>query len=492
MNKAILRISLACLAMFVLLLLNINYVQAFEGNSLANKPLNARTFDEQFSYQRGSILANGDNTDLKIAYSRLQNRQYHRVYPNGPEYAPITGFHTIYSNTGVEQAENSVLAGNDPRLAVRNFTSLLTGKQKQGATVALTISPTAQNAAYRALQNDGGHQAAVVALNPKTGAILAMASVPTFNPNELATFDGAQLNKAYNRLATEKSQPLLNRAVVPNFPPGSSFKIVTSSAAYSRGLVANPQTKIPAPPILKLPNGNYLHNDGNQPCANGNPPILEAFWLSCNTAFGKLGIRLTAPVLRNQAELFGVNKTLNIPFQVTPGSFPDNSGWTDPSLTAFSAIGQYNDEVSPLQEAMFSAAIENNGQLMTPYMVQQVIAPGLAVIQSASPSVFSTAVTPQVAANVKSMMMAVTQQPTGTAYQTAGPPATNIVIYGKTGTAENGVNNSSTDDAVFTCFVPESEGKPIAVGVIVKGGGFGADAAAPIAVQIIKAYEARS
>ena len=110
MNKAILRISLAVLAMFVLLLLNINYVQAFEGASLANKPLNARIFDEQFSYQRGSILANGDGTDLKIAYSKLKQRQYHRVYPQGPEYAPITGFHTIFSNTGVEGAEDSELA----------------------------------------------------------------------------------------------------------------------------------------------------------------------------------------------------------------------------------------------------------------------------------------------------------------------------------------------------------------------------------------------
>jgi penicillin-binding protein A len=493
MNKAILRISLACLAMFVLLLLNINYVQAFEGGSLASKPLNARTFDEQFSYERGSILANGDTTNLKIAYSKQVKRQYQRFYPYGPEYAPITGFHTIFSNTGVEQAENSALAGTDPRLAVRNFTSLLTGKQKQGATVALTISPTAQNAAYQALQNDGGHPAAVVALDPKSGAILAMASVPSYNPNLLTSINnGALLNRNYNRLNRAKSQPLLNRAVTPNFPPGSSFKIVTSSAAYSRGLVANPQTTIPAPPILRLPNGNFLHNDGDEVCANGNPPIIEAFFLSCNTAFGKLGIRLTAPVLRNQAELFGVNKTLNIPFQVTPGSFPTASGWTDPSLTAFSAIGQYNDEVSPLQEAMFSAAIENNGQLMTPYMVQQVIAPGLSVIQNASPSVFSTAVSPQVAANVKAMMLDVTQKPAGTAYRTAGPPATSIVIYGKTGTAENGVNNSSTDDAVFTCFVPESEGKPIAIGVIVKGGGFGADAAAPIAVQIIKAYEARS
>jgi peptidoglycan glycosyltransferase len=497
MNKAVLRVSLACLAMFVLLMLNINYVQAFEANSLAGKPLNGRTFNEQFSYQRGSILANGDGTDLKIAYSKLLNRQYHREYPDGPEYAPITGFYSIYGPSGgIEEAENKELNGTDPRLALHNFASLLTGKQKQGATVTLTVSPTAQNAAYQALLNDGGHQAAVVALNPQTGAILAMASTPTYNPNLLTTFNGTQLNKVDDQLLRDPSQPMLNRAVTPNYPPGSSFKVVTSSAAYSTGRVANPQTTIPAPTVLTLPNGNQLHNDGDEPCADGNPAIITAFYLSCNTAFAKLGIEVGGSVLRDYAERFGVNKTFDIPFPVTPGLFPQGQYWSngqeDPSAAGLSAIGQFNDAVSPLQEAMFSAAIENSGKLMQPYMVQQVLAPGLVPIETTSPTVASQAVSPTVAADVKAMMQKVTQNPAGTAYQTAGPPATNIVIYGKTGTAENGVGDLNPDDAVFTCFVPASEGSPIAVGVIVKGGGFGADAAAPIAVQIIKAYEAHS
>jgi penicillin-binding protein A len=497
MNKAILRISLACLAMFVLLMLNINYVQAFEANSLSSKPLNGRTFNEQFTYQRGSILANGDGTDLKIAYSKQVDRQYHRVYPYGAEYAPITGFYSIYGPSGgIEEAENKELNGTDPRLALHNFTSLLTGKQKQGASVTLTVSPIAQNAAYQALLNDGGHQAAVVALNPQTGAILAMASTPSYNPNLLTTFDGAKLNKVDERLLKDPSQPMLNRAVTPNYPPGSSFKVVTSSAAYSQGLVKNPSSIISAPTVLTLPNGNALHNDGDEPCFNGSPQIIQAFYVSCNTAFAKLGISLGGAVLRDYAERFGVNKTFNIPFAVTPGSYPEGQGWSDgtedKSLTAFSAIGQYNDEVSPLQEAMFSAAIENGGKLMNPYLVQQVLAPGLQPIETTSPTVASQAVSPQVADNVKTMMEQVTQNPGGTAYQTAGPPATNIVIYGKTGTAENGASDYNPDDAVFTCFVPASEGQPIAIGVIVKGGGFGADAAAPIAVQIIKAYEAHS
>ena len=154
MNRALLRISLACLAMFVLLLLNVNYVQAFETTKLAGETGNVRVFDQQFTYQRGAIIAGGDGTDVKIAESQAD--QGHRpstsaTIPYGKVYAPVTGYDTIYGKSGIEEAENSLLAGTDPRLAVHNFTALLTGKQKQGATVELTISPAAQTAAYKAL-----------------------------------------------------------------------------------------------------------------------------------------------------------------------------------------------------------------------------------------------------------------------------------------------------------------------------------------------------
>jgi penicillin-binding protein A len=489
MNRAILRISLACLALFVLLLFNINYVQAFETSKLAGEQGNVRVFYQQFSYQRGSIVAGGDRIPLTIAKSVLVKgtNMYRRNYPFGKLYAPVTGFDSIYSQTGIEAAENKLLAGTDPRLAIHNLTALLTGKQKQGATVDLTISPVAQQAAYSALANDGGHPAAAVALNPSTGAILALASSPTFDPNLLTTFDGTQLNAAYNQLNHDRSQPLLNRAINATFPPGSSFKIVTSSAAFSQHLVANPQTTIDAPTVLRLPNGNPLHNDGGIACFNGHPQIIQAFYVSCNTAFANLGIKLTAPVLRNYSSLFGMNRPLNIPLPVTPSVLPMDPGWTDPSLTAISAIGQLSDQVSPLQEAMFAATIANHGTLMTPYLVNQVLGPGLSVIEQHNSAVLSQALSPQVASYVQQMMNQVTQNTGGTAYQTAGLQATGgIVIDGKTGTAESGLTPSqSPNDAVFSCFVP---GKNIAVGVIVQGGGFGADAAAPIAVQIIKAY----
>jgi penicillin-binding protein A len=493
MNRALLRISLACLAMFVLLLLNINYLQSFKASKLAAEPGNVRVFDEQFSYQRGSIVAAGDNKDVTIAESRLikGTDTYQRYYPDGNVYAPVTGYDTIFSQSGIEEAENSYLAGTSSQLAVHNFTALLTGKSKQGATVDLTISPAAQTAAYKALSADGGHPAALVAIQPSTGAILALASYPTFNPNELATFDGKTLDKVDNRLLTEPSQPLLNRAIQETYPPGSSFKIVTSSAAFSEHKVANPNTLVPAPSPLVLPNGNDLVNDGGELCGDGNPPIIQAFWLSCNSAFGELGIKLTAPVLRKYAGQYGMNRPLSIPLPVVPSVYPKGQDWLDPSLTAFSAIGQYNDAVTPLQEAMFAATVANHGKLMYPYMVQQVLGPGLSVIQRANSRLLSQAVSPTVAGDVQQMMYQVTHNPGGTAYFSAGPQATgNITIDGKTGTAQNGIDNGNLNDAVFTCFVPASDGQPspIAVGVIVQGGGFGADAAAPIAVQVIKAY----
>jgi penicillin-binding protein A len=492
MNRALLRISLACLAMFVLLLLNMNYVQAFETGKLASEPGNVRVFNQQFTYQRGNIVADGDGTNLKIAESRpvKGTDDYRRYYPFPKVYAPITGYDSMYGKSGIEEAENSELDGSDPRLAIRNFTALLTGKQKQGATVALTISPTAQEAAYKAVSTEAnGHAAALVALNPSTGAILAMASYPTFNPNLFTTTNGAQLDRIDNELLKDSSQPLLNRAINETYPPGSTFKIVTSSAAFSAGLVKNTSTLIPAPTVLHLPNGNLLHNDDGESCADGNPPIIEAFYLSCDTAFGELGMKVTAQKLRKESSQYGMNKALSIPLPVSPSVMPDGPGYTDLSLTALSSIGQYNDAVTPLQEAMFAAAVANGGKLMEPYLVQQVLGPGLSVISNHAPTKLSQAVSPTVASYLKQMMNQVTHNPSGTAYATAGPQVTGgLNIDGKTGTAQNGPFNNNLDDAVFTCFVP---GANIAVGVIVQGGGYGASAAAPLAVQVIKAYLSR-
>ena len=490
MNRALRRISLVVLAMFLLLLLSVNYVQAFEPSSLAVQRGNARVFSQQYQYQRGSILTSNNKTIAESVHVK-GIYAYQRSYPDPLVYAPVTGYDSLYSSTGIEKTEDKFLSGSDPQLTVHNLIDLVTGKPRRGATVQLTINSAAQTAAYNALKETGLPSGAV-ALDPKTGAVLALASYPTFNPNKYATFNSAQLKRADNRYLNNPAQPLLNRAINQTFPPGSTFKVVTSSTAFSTGKY-NPQTRVYAPTNLKLPGttkelinfDNLPCDNGSNPTGNGKVPFIYAFTVSCNTVFGNLGMQLGDNAIRQQAVKFGMNDAnLRIPLPVSASSYPPIPG-NDPALTAYSAIGQYSDQVTPLQEAMFSAAIANNGTLMTPYMVQKVTAPDLTPLETAQPTPLGQTVSPSVAANVSQMMVDVVKQPYGTAHNTAFLP--NIAIAAKTGTAQNGANNTGLDDAVFTCFAPVSNPQ-IAVGVIVKGGGLGADASAPIAVKIIQAY----
>ena len=203
MNRALRRISIAVLVMFVLLLVNVNYLQGFDTASLAGKPGNSRAFyAAQNQYQRGSIVT---SDGMIIATSRLSSSpttpsSTSGITRSGPEYAPVTGYDTIFGATGIEAAKNSLLSGNDSSLDVRKIIDLITGKTTKGATVQVTVNSKAQDAAYNALKTLG-KPGAVVALNPKTGAILAMACYPSFDPNVLAIHDGAKLNKIDNRAA---------------------------------------------------------------------------------------------------------------------------------------------------------------------------------------------------------------------------------------------------------------------------------------------------
>ncbi len=488
MNRALRRISIAILVMFLLLLINVNYLQGFAPASLAGKPGNSRAFyAAQNQYERGSIVTSDGVTIAasKLSSSNNDSIKYQRYYPLGPEYAPVTGYETLYSQTGVEGAENSLLSGNDSALDVRKIIDLITGKTTKGATVEVTINSKAQEAAYNALKALG-KAGAVVALNPKTGAILAMASYPSFDPNVLAVHDGTQLIKSDNQLLKDPTQPLVNRALEGAYPPGSTFKIVTSSALLTQSPTTTINTNVDSPTQLTLPQTSHvLHNDQGEVCGNGSgqAPLITAFAQSCDTTFAKIGMQLGASALNAMAQKFGMNnENLTIPLTVAKSNYviPPSQ-----ALTAFSAIGQYSDTVTPLQEAMFAAAIANGGTLMKPYLVQQVTASDLSTVQTTAQSALSQPVTSAVASSVGQMMRAVVQDPNGTAFTFNAQAEGGLVIAGKTGTAETG--QFSLNDAAFTCFAPY--GNPdIAVGVIIQGGGYGASAAAPIAVQVIKAY----
>lgn len=501
MNRPIKRIAIAALVMFLILLIDVNYLQAVQAPSLADKPLNDRTEYEQNQVQRGNIVT-ADGVTIATSKPSTGLFPYQRVYPGGAAYAAVTGYDTIFSQSqapnyasGVERAENDLLTGTGSQLAFRNLIDTLTNKPQKGATVQVTVNSKAQQVAYQQLQGAlagktfDGKQAVggVVALNPSTGAILAMASYPSFDPNVLAVQDTPTLNKVDSQLTAEDPSPLLNNATQTTLPPGSTFKIVTTSAWYNQSSSRNPQVQVPSPQPLTLPNGNALNNDSGEICGTGSPTtaVIDAFAQSCNTPFAEIGIHLGGSTIKSMATAYGLNNpsALDVPgVTVAPSNFTAES---DPSFTAYDAIGQHDTTVTPLQEAMFAATVANNGVLMKPYLVQQVEASDLSVVDQTTAQELSQPISSTIAGYEKQMMIAVVQQSDGTGYAFNQNNEGGLEIAGKTGTAQNGL--SAQPDAVFTAFAPASNPK-IAVGVMIEGGGYGAAAAAPIAVAVIKAY----
>jgi len=303
-NRALRRISIAVLVMFLLLLINVNYLQGFEPASLASKPGNSRAFyAAQNQYERGSIITS-DGVTIAASKPSSGSIKYQRYYPSGPQYAPVTGYDTLYSQTGVEAAENSLLSGNDSSLDVRKVIDLITGKTTKGATVEVTVNSKAQDAAYSALAALG-KPGGVVALDPKTGKILAMASYPSFNPALLAVHDGTQLINNDNALLRAPGNPLVNRALQLTLAPGSTFKIVTSAALLTQSPSTTINTNVDSPTQLTLPQTTHvLTNNNGEVCGDGSgqAPLITAFAQSCDTTFGKIGMDLGGSALNAMAE----------------------------------------------------------------------------------------------------------------------------------------------------------------------------------------------
>ncbi|RJL32185.1 peptidoglycan D,D-transpeptidase FtsI family protein [Bailinhaonella thermotolerans] len=480
MNKPIRRVAIACLLMFGLLLVNANYLQAIKAEDLRKDSRNSRNFFARYKVDRGSITAG--NVTLAESKEVGGEFKYQRNYPHGPLYAHVTGFFGPENAIGVEGAENSMLDGSDSRLAVSRFVDMVTGKPPKGATIEVTINPKAQKAAYNALKASG-KKGAVVALDPKTGAILTLVSVPTYDPNQLAPANKAKVNEAYNKLDKDKDKPLLNRALNQAYPPGSTYKVVTAAAFLSDDEGRNAQTQVDAPTSLDLPQTSHnLPNSGGAACGSGQVTLMYALQRSCNTPFAKMGMELGYNKMNEQAKKFGVGEPLSVPAVVDRSDFGP-ADMTQASL-AMSSIGQFSVSMTPLQMAMVAAGIANEGKVMKPYLVKKVVGPDNSEIEATEPSELSEAVTPEVAHELRDMMKAVVSQGTGSAAQIQG-----VEVAGKTGTAQT--EPGRAPHAWFISFAPASDPK-VAVAVIVESGSAGTEAsggqtAAPIAREVIKA-----
>jgi peptidoglycan glycosyltransferase len=475
MNKPIRRVAFIAMIMFAMLLANGTYMMIFRQSSLAAQPQNRRVRDAEFAQNRGAILAAGK--EIAKTVPAKDRFKYQRVYPDGELYAAITGFYSYdRASTGLERTYNAQLAGTDDALFVRRLVDLATNRTPEGASVQTTIVPKIQKAAADAL---GSQKGAVVALNPKTGAVLAMVTSPTFDPNDIAGHDIEAAGKAYDRLASNAQHPLSNRAAREIYPPGSTFKLVTAAAALADG--KTPDSKIDSPDRLKLPGTSiFLPNSTN--CGGTKITLTQALKVSCNTAFANLGLDLGEDKLRDQAQLFGFDRRHLADLGGVASQFPDK---LDDAQLALSAIGQYDVAASPLQMAMVSAAIANDGVLMDPYVVSTVRSQDLKPIETHEPRALSTAMTQEHAHELQQMMGVVVSQGTGQNAQIPG-----VEVGGKTGTAQSDPKRKPF--AWFTSFAPLDDAT-VAVAVIVEDADIprndiaGGRLAAPIARAVMQA-----
>jgi penicillin-binding protein A len=483
MNTPLRRIGLAMMAMMLLLLGNATYVQVIKADDYRKDPLNRRVILDQYSRERGQIIA-ADGTPL-ASVQRVDDRlRYLRTYPNGPAFAPVTGyFSTLYGAGGMERAEDDLLNGSDDRLFARRVSDLITGRDPKGGSLQLTIEAKLQQVAFDQLRNVTG---TVVAIRPQTGEILAMASTPSYDPNTLASHDVDAQEEAWLAYDADPAKPTLNRAVHENYPPGSTFKLVVAAAALAAGKTKD--SEVDGRPSIVLPGTETtLPNFNDTVCGNGvTATLIEALSKSCNTAFAVLANELGPDKLRAQAAKFGIGEQdLAIPLSVVPSTLGPMS---DKPSVYQTGIGQKDVRLTPLVNASIAATIANGGTRMRPHLVSKILAPDLQVISETDPDEVDDAMDADHAAALREMMIA-SENNTG-----GGGKLSGVTIASKTGTAEHGADVRSTNPhAWYVAFAP-AEKPEIAIAVIVENGGqqglaaTGGRVAAPIGRAVIGAY----
>ena len=498
MNAPLRKAGVVILVLFGLLFANLNWVQGYKADAYRTSDYNGRVRVAEYEVPRGVIEAGGG---VPLARNKLTDDtlKYLRQYPGGQIYAPIVGYKPVnIAEVGIERSENEFLSGASDKLFADRVSAMFTGDQAGGGNVVLSIKSKAQETAWKQLTNNerNAKKGSAVAIDPTTGAIQALASFPSYDPNPLASHDTKAAAAAYKTLNEDKDKPLLNRALSETYPPGSTFKVIISAAALQNGYKQS--TEIPAGALYTAPgSGSPIKNSEDQTCPGAQVTLKEALTDSCNTGYAQLGVKLGGEKVKKAAQDWGFEQEdltvgdlegSGLPVAAShTGEIKNPDGSIDQAGLAQSSIGQKDVRMTTMEGALIAATVANGGKQMRPYLVQQLLSPDRRPIYNASPQTLRTPVNSQVAGDLREMMVSVVENGTGKRAKISG-----FEVGGKTGTAQNAEN--ADDHGWFIGFAYNDKGEAVsAVCVMLENvpGGHASAEAARIAGLIMKAAAGR-
>ncbi|MCU1453794.1 MAG: Cell division protein FtsI/penicillin-binding protein 2 [Acidimicrobiales bacterium] len=490
MDGQIRKLGLFLIICFLALFAQLNYIQVFRSKDLSHKPTNTRAVEASYSRQRGTITT-ADGVVIARSVPSKDRYKFQRVYPEKELFGHITGYFSYILGpraTGLEAQYNDELSGRTTKQRLRSVSDLFVKHDRTGR-VTLTIRKDLQLVAKQQL---AGRKGSVVALDPKTGAILALYSYPDFDPNALSSHpvvSGSQVDPAVKikgLLDASKDKPLLARTYQDTFFPGSTFKVVTASTGVQTGTVRVDQPSYPVLTSYHPPaTGTYqLRNFGGESCGG---TLFQILAKSCNSAFAQMGVEnIGGPNMVAGARAFGFDEKppIDLPGAVAsqfPLDFTRNNG-----KLAQASIGQNDVSATPLQMALVAATIANQGRTMQPHLLDVIRDGEAQLVTKNTPSVWKTPISPQTADVIKQAMLGVVANGTATGLQLAG-----FEVGGKTGTAELGTNPPLSHTWIIGFAGPAGDPK-IAFAVIVErqpgiSESTGGRVAAPIAKALIQA-----
>lgn len=463
MNQAIRNSWMVAISLFLVLFCAVSYVQFFDAGDLNANPSNNRQLLATFCSNRGPILVDGHPVAESVA-TNSTDCAYQRKYNDPYLYAGLTGYYSLNNGQyGIESAMKDDLAGTANDALFERIAQAFTGAKPQGRSVELTIDAKIQKMAYDMIPD--GVAGSIVVMNPKTGAIIAMVSKPSYDTNLMASHDSAKVAAAYDKLVNTKNINLFGSSAYKQvYSPGSVFKLIDTAAALESGKY-KADTVLPNPANMSFPGIDYkLPNYAYGQCdTQSKATFTFALENSCNTPFASIALDLGQDAITKEAEKFGFNdSSLKIPNNVETSKFPGSTGELDAPALARSAIGQQDVVATPLQIAMMTAAIANGGTQMKPNLIQTVRSPDLQIVSSPKPEVLRQSTTPEVAKQITEWMVNVVDHGIASAAAVPG-----VEVAGKTGTAELG-GEDNLNNSWFTGFAPANDPQ-VVVSIVMPG-----------------------